>query len=58
MDTVMRGNDVAQASYLPMDTITRCSLFLELKQSRRSLLHANGHCDAWFLMFADETKWN
>ena len=77
----MRGNDVEQPCYIPMDpvtrvrtvwswkeveeacrmrmdTVTRGSHCFEMKRSGTSLLNANGHCYALFVMSADGTKWN
>ena len=58
MDTVTHGDHVEQACYMPIDTFTRGSPCLELKQCGWKLLHANGHCYMRFLMFGDEIKWN
>ena len=54
---VWSGNEVQETSCMRVDTVTYGSQCLELKRSGRSLLNANGHCYACFLMFADETKW-
>jgi len=49
---------VQQACCMRMDTVTRGSNCLELKQSGSGSFHANGHRYAWFPLFGVDTKWN
>jgi len=56
--TSWSSNEVQQACCMRMDTVTRGSNCLELKQSGSGSFHANGHRYAWFPLFGVDTKWN
>ena len=58
MHTARRANHVEMACSVTIDTVTRGSHSLELKQSALSLRHADRHHCAWFPLFRAETKWN
>ena len=47
-----------QACYEQMDTVGLVSHCFERNLGGKSLLDANGHCFARFLMFANEITWN